>query len=116
MSDLTIFNKILLEHLKKAIEDGTVNEGIPRTKVEQKDGKYFAQIEGFAPQSGYTPEDALSALHDYLLNYYNRLQKSAQGKHSREQKIVLESFLSLQCCDCGFSPDTYCYCRGFETS
>lgn len=115
--ELTVADKYQLEKLKDMIQSGKVHDGIPRVHVSKnKDGTYTAHLDGFTSQTGPTVIDALSIMHDSLLTYYERLQNTPLGEHGRNQLRVLQSFLALRTCDCQQSPDTYCYCRGFERS
>lgn len=114
---LNIIERTRLENLKKRIEDGTVDDGIPRTRLTKNEkGEYIASLKGFHPQKGSSAEDALSSLHDYLLKYYNKLQNGPTGEHGKDQLRTLEAFLALRICDCKCSEESYCFCRGFETS
>lgn len=116
---LTMVEKFELERLKMAIDDGLVDDGIPRTQVKRnEDGTYTASLKGFQPAVGSSVVDALSALHDSLLTYWKRLSdpKMQLGEHSQNQLATLEAFMMIHNCDCGRSPDSYCYCRGFKTS
>lgn len=115
----TVAERYMLERLRDLIKDNTVNEGIPRTKITTNDdGTFTATLQGMPPQKGVTVEDALSAMHDYMLIYYKRLSnpKHVNNQLSLDQLRMMESFLQLRVCDCKCSTSTYCYCRGFETS
>lgn len=116
-SELTVGDMINLQNLKTLIGEGKVNDGVPRVKMEKKkDGTFHVSLPSVTSADGPTLIDALSTLHDKLLSTYERLSSGEfpLGEHSTNQKHIIESFLAMHVCDCGLSPDNYCYCRGFQ--